>query len=108
MKRTFLISMAASLGVLLAGPALAADQDRAQTKQQIRDQQIYGYQLMTPAERDAHRIKMRAAKNAEERERIRAEHHAEMQIRAKEKGMTLPDMPPAGRGPGTGGGGGRR
>jgi len=98
MNRLLVIALAAALSTALAGPVLAADQN------QVRDQEIYGYQLMTPAERDAHRTKMRSAKTTEERERIRAEHHAQMQIRAKEKGMTLPDMPPAGRGPGAGGG----
>jgi len=83
-------------------PTLAADQD------------IYGSQLMTVQERAEHRNKMRAAKTAEERERIRAEHHEQMKVRAKERGVTLPDVPPAGRGPGAGpgpgpgpGGGGR-
>jgi hypothetical protein len=99
------LALAAS-GVTL--PALAADQardqDRLRTQDQIRDQDIYGSQLMTAQERDAHRAKMRAAKTEQERERIRAEHHEQMKVRAKERGVTLPDVPPAGRGPGGGGG----
>lgn len=122
MKRRFtqgIIIAAMTAGVSL--PTLAADQTRAQdqtkTQDQIRDQDIYGYQLMTPQERDAHRSKMRSAKTAAEQERIRADHHKQMQARAKERGVTLPDAPPAGRGPGTGpgpgggmgpGGGGRK
>ncbi len=79
----------------------------AQDKIPSRD--IYGYQLMTPQERNEYRAKMRAAKTAEEREAIRAEHHAAMSARAKERGVTLPEQPPArGGGMGPGGGGRRR
>lgn len=58
---------------------------------------------MTPQERADQRAKMGAAKTAEEREQIRKEHHKLMQERAKARGMTLPDEPPAmggGMGPG--------
>ncbi|HJW82147.1 MAG TPA: hypothetical protein VJ396_07870 [Acidiferrobacterales bacterium] len=94
-------------------PTLAADQARAQdqtqAQDQIRDQDIYGSQLMTTQERNEYRNKMRAAKTEQERERIRAEHHEQMKVRAKERGVTLPDQPPArgmggGMGPGPGGG----
>lgn len=71
------------------------------------DAPVYGSQLMTNQERIEHRNKMRAAKTAEEREQVRLQHHEQMQLRAKEKGMTLPDTPPArpqGRGMGPGGG----
>jgi hypothetical protein len=54
---------------------------------------------------------MRTSKTAEEREQIRNEHHERMKARAKERGMTLPDEPPArggmmGPGGGMGSGGG--
>lgn len=70
---------------------------------------VYGSQLMTAQERRALHQKIRAAKTDEERQQIRAEHHAAMQARAKERGVTLPDTPPAiggGMGPGKGMGGG--
>ena len=77
------------------------------------DEPIYGSQLMTNQERMEHRTKMNAAKTAQEREQVRMEHHEQMQLRAKERGMTLPDTPPArgagmrqGMGPGGGMGGG--
>ncbi|HCU54656.1 MAG TPA: hypothetical protein DIC36_10410 [Gammaproteobacteria bacterium] len=89
-----------------ADPVGTKAQQQTQTQQQVRDQDMYGYQLMTPQERDAHRAKMRSAKTVEEQERIRAEHHTQMQIRAKERGVTIPDEPPAGHGPGMGMGGG--
>jgi hypothetical protein len=55
---------------------------------------MYGSQLMTPAERNAYRTRMLAAASDAEREKIRAEHHAEMQKRAKARGIKLPDVPP--------------
>ena len=40
---------------------------------------VYGSQLMTRQEMQQYRERMRNAKTAEERERVRAQHHAEMQ-----------------------------
>ena len=73
---------------------------------QVQDDQIYGSQMMTQQERDELRAKMRAAQTAEERERIRAEHHALMQERAKERGLSMPEEPPMRGGMGAGMGGG--
>lgn len=90
----------ASLLLIGASPVHAADD--ATTP-------IYGSQMMTPEERDAYRQRMRDANTFEEREKIRAEHHAAMQARARERGMTLPDVPPdrgPGMGPGRGAGAG--
>ena len=64
------------------------------------DQSIYGSPMMTPQERDEYRRKMSEAQTAEARERLRQEHHSKMTERAKERGIILPDEPPAGRGPG--------
>ncbi|MFA5939973.1 MAG: hypothetical protein WC809_11515 [Sinimarinibacterium sp.] len=58
---------------------------------------VYGYQLMTPDEIAAHRARMQAA-TPQERARIRAEHHKLMVVRARERGVTLPDEPPMGGG----------
>lgn len=57
---------------------------------------MYGADLMTPQERDAYIEKMRAAKTPEERLKLRDEHRAEIQKRAKEQGVPLPEP----RGPG--------
>lgn len=95
MKRTLMMSALAAALALSSGFAFAADQD----------EQIYGSQLMTQQERTEYHAKMRAAKIAQEREQIRKEHHVQMQERAKESGVTLPDEPP-GRGGGMGPGGG--
>lgn len=83
-----------------AAPILAEDQDRAQDRDRMENrdmdqdqERIYGSQLMTPAERDEYRARLRAATTAEERDRIRAEHHEQMKSRAKERGVSLPDEP---------------
>jgi hypothetical protein len=90
---------ASALTVLTMGSAFA--QNAAQ---------IYGSQLMTRQERIEYRNQMRALKTQEERNAFRLEHHNRMQERAKERGLTLPDAPPAqgggkgrGMGPGMGG-----
>ena len=57
-----------------------------------------GQQLMTPEERAAFREQMRNAKTPEERQKLAQATHAEMQKRAKEKGISLPEH----RGPHTG------
>lgn len=66
--------------------------------------QMYGQQLMTPEEQTAMREKMRAAATPEERQKIAEANHAEMQKRAKDKGITLPDarFPHHGFGPNAG------
>lgn len=48
-------------------------------------------QLMTPEEQAAFREKMQSAKSAEERRQIAEANRTEMQKRAQEKGVTLPE-----------------
>jgi len=104
---TFVLTGALALA---SGALLAADQDR--TRDQARDQdrtqdqskdqdrlrdrdRIYGSQLMTQKERAEYRSRIRAAKTNKEREQIRKEHHERMKVRAKERGVDLPDEPPS-------------
>ena len=99
---------AIAVSVLLTTGGLSVTAAYAQTQQQ---ETIYGSQLMTQKERLDYRLKIRQAKTVQEREQIRAEHHKQMQERAKERGVTLPDVPPAqgmhkGVGPGAGPGAG--
>jgi hypothetical protein len=109
-----ILLMALLIGVsFFGGPAWGTDPAQAQEQTQSQEQeQIFGSQLMTPEERAAYRDRLRAAKTAEEREKIRQEHHELMEARAKERGVTLPEEPPPsgmrpGDGMGPGGGGGR-
>jgi DNA invertase Pin-like site-specific DNA recombinase len=59
---------------------------------------------MTPEERTALMEKMRSATTPEERQKIAEATHAEMEKRAQEKGITLPDHrgPHGGFGPRSG------
>lgn len=107
--------VAAFLTMFMPAPAHAADTQAsapvaAQKKAQAPDR-IYGSQLMTTEERDAYRARMKQAKTQAERDKLRIEHHAQMQQRAKERGVTLPEQPRSrakagrsgdGRGAGTG------
>lgn len=102
LKQTLIATAITGVLALGSGFAAAAGQERTQ---QAQKQQVYGSQLMTKQERIEQRSKMRAAKTAEEREQIRKEHHERMKERAKARGVTLPDEPPArggGMGPGCG------
>ena len=99
-RKTLVVSALVSVLSLSAGAALAADQIRDQsrdlTKVQSRMQdQIYGSQLMTVQQRNEYRVKMRAARTLEAQQNIREEHHQRMKQIANERGMTLPDRPPA-------------
>jgi len=101
MKRRMLVLFAlVSVLSLSTVSASAADQERAQERVQKQEQeQIYGSQLMTQQECAEYRTKMRAAKTAGEREQIRNEHHERIKARTAERGLTLPEEPPArGRG----------
>ncbi len=64
----------------------------------MEEEPIYGSQLMTQQELQLHRQEMRSAKTPEARALIRNENHERMRLRAKEKGIDLPDNPPAERG----------
>ena len=56
-----------------------------------------GPQLFSKEERDAMREKVRAAKTPEEHQKLRGEYRAELERRAKEKGVTLPPQRADGR-----------
>ncbi|MEQ8860525.1 MAG: hypothetical protein RIC56_17935 [Pseudomonadales bacterium] len=73
--------------------AAAAPQPAAQHTEQSTREQVSGWQLMTPEERLEMQARMRSATTAEERTRIRAEHHQQMQARAMERGVELSDGP---------------
>ena len=93
------VALSLALGGMTAFSSLSmAQQD---------DQPIYGSQMMTEQERMEYRNQMMNAKTDEERQQIRAEHHVQMQERAKERGITLPENPPMGKGMGSGMGTGK-
>jgi hypothetical protein len=99
------IIISSMLALLLAVSSGAWAQNTTAPVQAQKQEQIYGSQLMTQQERNEYQAKMRATKTAQEREQLRLEHHKQMQVRAKERGVSLPDEPPMhgkGMGPGAG------
>jgi len=94
--------LAFSLLMALGAPVPAAADSHMQASERV-----YGSEMMTRQERAEYHDRMRALKTEQEREAFRQEHHQKMQERAKAQGKTLPDMPPAGRGPGMGPGDGK-
>lgn len=56
---------------------------------------VRGWQLMSDDERVHYRATMRSLETPEERERLRKAIHETMKIRATERGLALPDEPPA-------------
>lgn len=104
---TLVLAAAVSMaGAIATFPATAQDQiqDQTQDRTQLRTRDpIYGSQLMTPAEREAHWEQLRNIATEQEREAYLLQHHQRMQERARAKGVQLPDEPPVRRmGPGPG------
>jgi hypothetical protein len=85
-----------AVAMMAAASLFAADQPAP------KSEPIYGYRMMSDAERNDYRERMRNARSADERQTIRAEHRKLMEGRAKERGVTLPE-PRGPRGPGAGG-----
>ena len=92
LRRTMELSALLAALLVASGGALAAD---------AAQEPIFGSQLMTEQERTVHRARMWAAQSDEARNAIRAEHHEQMRARAQERGVSLPEVPPA-RGAGMG------
>jgi erythromycin esterase-like protein len=107
-RKKLLLAILAGALVVSVSPLRAAEQERTKEKvqTQTKDQErIYGRELMTQKERNEYRERMRRAKTEQEREKIRNQHHAQMLTRAKERGVKIPDEPPA-KGGGMGSGSG--
>ena len=77
----------------------AAEQDRDRIQDRThapdsanqQDNSIYGYNLMSEEERNAYREQIRNAKSQQEREQIEARHRHEMQVRAENAGVEIPE-----------------
>jgi hypothetical protein len=61
----------------------------------MEEARIYGSQLMTQQELQLHRQEMRTAKTSGARALIREKNHERMRLRAEQKGINLPETPPA-------------
>lgn len=65
------------------------DRDRDRDRDRVHQDEIFGSQLMTEAERTQYREQMRTATDEQERAQIRARHREEMLQRAQERGVKL-------------------
>lgn len=71
------------------------DRDRIQDRTHApenaggNENNIYGYDLMSNAERTAYRERIMKAESRKEREQIEAQHRHEMQVRAKNRNVEL-------------------
>ncbi len=73
-----------------AGPGAGGPAARGMHGMRFNKDNTAGWALMTPEERTAHQIKMRAVKTYDECTLLQTEQHKAMEARAKEKGVTLP------------------
>ncbi len=64
-------------------------QSRKTIRQLLRDDEIYGHQMMTAREMERYRSRLNAAANDREWARLRAEHQRQMQQRALERGVRM-------------------
>jgi hypothetical protein len=82
-----------ALGLALAGlwvlPAWAQDAGQPPAATTEPRELIYCAELMTPAEREAYRARMRAAATPQERAAVRQAHRETMQARARERGVDV-------------------
>jgi hypothetical protein len=99
---TFTLATAIVMGALvLAAPSAQAQESPAPDVAVIQpavnppQPMVRGWQLMSDDERAHYRATMRGLETPEERERLRKAIHETMKIRARERGLTLPDEPPA-------------
>jgi hypothetical protein len=75
--------------VLLAASHGALAQRPSHDEERARDSDICGYRLMTERERSQYRERLQALETETERERMRSDHRAQMQARARERGVVL-------------------
>lgn len=100
-KRVWLALLAAGLATV---SSIAVGEEQTQRREQSPQQiqgSFFGPQLLTEEEQVAYRARIRNAKTPQESEAIRTEHYELMKVRAKEKGVALPEKrPPVGGGMG--------
>src|SRR5690348_11140077 len=102
MKSDVLMAAAMAVAMMVMTVSLFAAEQPAPASR--KSEPIYGYGMMSSQERNDYREHMRNARSADERQKIRDEHHKLMQERAKERGVTLSERG-QGKGHGYGAGG---
>jgi hypothetical protein len=75
-------------------PVRAQDADQAPATAAEPRELIYCADLMTPAEREAYRARMRATRSPPERAALRQAHRDDMQARARARGLDVMQCEP--------------
>jgi len=89
MNKTSITALARSLSLgLAAGTVLA----QARGPWAMNQGNTWGYSIMTQQERTDHQTRMRSFKTYDECKAYEADHHKQMEARAKERGTTMPPM----------------
>ncbi len=92
MNRRVIVIVALALATSAALPAVA--QQPGQPPAAEPRELIYCADLMTPAEREAYRASMRAARTPQERAAVRQAHRDQMHARARERGVDVMQCEP--------------
>ena len=95
-SKFFILSIAGTFSLLIGLSATAQSNGTNKAPNQLASQdpakdQIYGWQVMSDAERDAYKKQIDSFKNATERDLYLQDHRARMNSRARVKGITLRD-----------------
>ena len=85
------MALAIVLGVAGAGAHAVTSEQLKHLKPWPEDANIYGWQIMTGFEHDYYRDRMARAQSEQEREQIRTAHRWQMDQRAKQMGVVLPE-----------------
>jgi hypothetical protein len=72
------------------GSSAAGDQLLVRDRDQLRNRDIFGSELMTRGERNEYRERIAAMTSVQEWARFKAEHQTDMLARARERGVDLP------------------
>ncbi|MFN7086684.1 MAG: hypothetical protein ACK4N4_08660 [Burkholderiales bacterium] len=94
MRHTIPVLVTAAVFISAGADSIAApDQDTS--AKVVKREIIPGSELMTHAEREQYRQRIRGARSADEEARIRADHRKQIEERARRRGLRLADPLPA-------------
>lgn len=96
MSRAVIALILATVCSVAATCSTAADpsQTGRQSRAAQQEPRVYGSQFMTPQERLDYQQRLHSARNQEEWDQIRWQHHQLMRARAWQRGYILPPEPP--------------
>lgn len=94
MNKLTAVAYGLALASLWVSPAGARDASPMPAPAAEPRELIYCADLMTPAEREAYRARMRATRNPPERAALRQAHRDDMQARARARGLDVMQCEP--------------